>query len=97
MLDFVPENHASDTRGKSYKLADSGCPIPNVVVRDFKTTAAVHNQTAWDPQIQEKSRRVVAGVANTQLPGYNIITGGAPLSNNFRFESYERQDMRRTR
>lgn len=98
MTSYPPAGFAGYARRISCKCGDSGNPIPNLMDRDFVTTSSATQTAAWDHERRAAAHAVTAGNPRTCQPPFNIITGGAPLVNNSRFEFFSgADDMRRTR
>lgn len=71
-------------RSRSCRAAAAGAPFVQQVRCDYSTTAA-SAAAAGALQRQERPR---AGVPISKVPEFNIIHGGAPLSNNPKFECF---------
>lgn len=95
---FARDSDEAIPRRQPCKASDSGSPMPNVAPRDFVTTSGATQEAAWDGEHRASAHRVTAGTPRTCRPDFNIITGGAALVNNSKFEFYSAtDDARRTR
>lgn len=90
MLDYSAK-HTQNERRAPIRATDSGCPIPSVAARDFCTTSAAAQRAACDAAATQALRAgPAAGRPASLLAGYNIVHGGAPMSNNAKFECFDR-------